>query len=158
MTPSTTPVESATVLNWSAQFDELQEGLQFTTRGRTITEADVVGFASLTGDWHQQHTDAEWSKSSAFGERIAHGMLVISYAAGMVPFDPNRVVALRRVTDVVFKRPVLFGDTITVQGKVSELQEVSVEAGLVTLAWNVVNQAGKTVCRAKVEVLWSREG
>ena len=93
-------------LNWSCPFEELEAGQAFATRGRTVTEADVVGFAALTGDWHPQHTDAVWAAESAFGERIAHGLFVLSLAGGLVPFDPERVVALRRVGDVVFKRPV----------------------------------------------------
>ena len=62
---------------------------------RTITEADLVSFAAITGDWHPQHVDAEWAAQSRFGERIAHGMLVLSYSVGLMGFDPERVVALR---------------------------------------------------------------
>jgi 3-hydroxybutyryl-CoA dehydratase len=144
--------------DWRAPFEALEPGQGFTTRGRTITEADVVAFASLTGDWHPQHADAEWAAASPFGERIAHGMLVISFAAGLVPFDPGRVVALRRVADATFKRPVRFGDTVHVEGRIKELTPGSDEAGLVSFAWNVVNQDGRTVCRATVDVLWKRDG
>jgi acyl dehydratase len=123
-----------------------------------VTEADVVGFAALTGDWHPQHTDAVWAKESAFGERIAHGLFVISLAGGLVPFDPERVVALRRVGDVVFKRPVKLGDTLRVSGKVLEVSAVGEEAGLVAFAWNVLNQDERVVTRARVEVLWRADG
>jgi len=142
---------------WSAPFDELAVGEEFTSRGRTVTEADVVGFSALTGDWHPQHADAEWAASSAFGERVAHGMLVISFAVGLVPFDPDRVLALRRVADAVFKRPVLFGDTLHVKGRVEELSPLNDDAGLVTWGWSVVNQEDRLVCRARVEVLWRRD-
>ena len=141
-------------MNWAAPFDALAVGEEFQTRGRTITEADVVAFAALTGDWHPQHTDAVWAARSGFGERIAHGMLVIAFAAGLVPFDPERVLALRKVADATFKRPVRFGDTLRVEGRVAEVARVSDEAGLVTFAWTVVNQDDRAVCRAKVEVLW----
>jgi acyl dehydratase len=144
-------------MNFSASFEDVAVGASFTTRGRTVTEADVVGFAALTGDWHPQHADAQWAADSAFGERIAHGMLVVSFAVGLVPFDPDRVLALRRISDVVFKRPVRLGDTIRVEGKVAETVRVSDEAGLVTWAWSVVNQEGRLVCRAKVDVLWRAE-
>ena len=144
-------------LNWSCPFEELEAGQAFTTRGRTVTEADVVGFAALTGDWHPQHTDAVWAKESAFGERIAHGLFVISLAGGLVPFDPERVVALRRIDDAVFKRPVHLGDTIRVRGMITALQPVSDDAGLVTFAWTVVNQEGRTVVRARVDVVWRRD-
>jgi len=145
-------------LNWSCPFEELEAGQAFATRGRTVTEADVVGFAALTGDWHPQHTDAVWAKQSAFGERIAHGLFVISLAGGLVPFDPDRVVALRRVGDVVFKRPVKLGDTLHVNGKVLETSPVNEDAGLVAFAWSVVNQDERVVARARVEVLWRADG
>jgi 3-hydroxybutyryl-CoA dehydratase len=145
-------------LNWSAPFEELEAGQAFTTRGRTVTEADVVGFAALTGDWHPQHSDAEWAAESPFGERIAHGLLVVSLAAGLVPFDPQRVMALRRVGDATFKRPVRLGDTLHVNGRVAELGPGGDEAGLVAFLWSIVNQDGRTVCRARVEVLWRRDG
>ena len=143
-------------MNWSAPYEELEAGQAFTTRGRTVTEADVVGFAALTGDWHPQHTDAVWASESAFGERIAHGLAVVSFAAGLVPFDGDRVMALRRVADATFKRPVKLGDTIRVKGKIAELSEISDEAGLVAFTWSVVNQDDRVVCRARVEVLWRR--
>jgi 3-hydroxybutyryl-CoA dehydratase len=145
-------------MNWSAPFEELEAGAAFTTRGRTVTEADVVSFAALTGDWHPQHTDAVWASESPFGERIAHGLAVVSFAAGLVPFDPERVMALRRVADATFKRPVKFGDTLRVRGKVAELSEASDEAGLVAFTWSVINQDERVVCRARVEVLWRRDG
>ena len=54
-------------MNWSCPFEALEPGQAFTTRGRTVTESDVVSFAALTGDWHPQHTDAEWAAASSFG-------------------------------------------------------------------------------------------
>jgi acyl dehydratase len=125
----------------------------FTSRGRTVTEADVVAFAALTGDWHPQHADATWAAESAFGERIAHGMLVVSFAVGLVDFDPERVVALRRLREVVFKRPVRLGDTIHVEGTEDERRPVDDETQLVTWNWRIVNQHGELVCRAVIEAL-----
>lgn len=144
-------------MNWSAPYDELVEGQEFASRGRTVTEADVVGFAALTGDWHPQHSDAVWAASSPFGHRIAHGMLVVSFAVGLVPFDPDRVVALRRVGDVVFKRPVCLGDTIHVEGKLTGLRELDAATGLTSWQWRVLNQRGRLACRASVDVLWRRD-
>jgi len=144
-------------MNLSVPFERLAVGDRFTTRGRTVTEADVVGFATQTGDFHPQHVDAAWATSSPFGERIAHGMLVLSYAVGLVAFDPERVLALRRVSDVVFKRPVKLGDTIRVEGSVLGLGAGVEGAGLVTFGWRVLVQDGRTACRARVEVLWKRD-
>jgi MaoC like domain len=67
---------------------DLDPAAEFTTRGRTITEADLTSFSALTGDWHPQHSDAEWASQSRFGSRVAHGMLVLSYALGLVPSIP----------------------------------------------------------------------
>lgn len=144
---------SAESLDWSAPFSELREGLTFTTDARAVTETDVLIFAELTGDHHPQHVDAAWAAGSAFGEQIAHGLLVLSAAAGLVPFDPERVVALRR-SEAVFKRPVRLGDEIHVEGSVVKLRELGDEGGLVTCRWNVVGRDGKTVVRAEIDVVW----
>jgi len=139
-------------------FDGLETGVEFATAGRTITESDLVSFAALTGDRHPLHTDASWAAKGPFGERVAHGMLVLSYALGLVPFDPTRVVALRGVEGVVFKRPARIGDTIRVEGAVDSLEPLDAEVGLVTCRWKVVNDRGETVARAKLKVLWRRHG
>jgi acyl dehydratase len=143
-------------LDWSAAFDELVVGATFQTAVRAVTAADVDLFAALTGDRHPQHVDAEWAADSPFGERIAHGLLVVALAAGLVPFDPARVVALRRLSEVVFKRPVRLGERIRVTGRVSDTRPAGAGAGLVALAWTIEDGDGRAACRARVEVLWSR--
>jgi acyl dehydratase len=82
---------------------------------------------------------------------------VLSYAVGLVECDPERVLALRRVADAVFKRPVRLGDTIRVRGSVESCSPVSEAAGLVTLGVRVVNQRDELVLRARVEVVWRRD-
>ncbi len=133
---------------------ELEPGVSFTTRARTITESDVVSFAALTGDGHPQHADAEWARTSRFGQRVAHGMLLVSYAVGLVGFDPERVVALRGLDGVVFKRPVAIGDTIHVEGRVDGLRPLHGGTALLDMSWRIVNQDGATVVRAKVTAVW----
>jgi len=137
-------------------FDTLVAGERFQTAGRTVSEADIASFAALTGDTHPQHVDPAWAAGSRFGEQIAHGLLVLSFAAGSMPFDPERVVALRRVGDAVFKQPVLIGDTVRVEGEVVGLREVDADNGLVECRWRVVNQHGRLVLRASVELVWRR--
>ena len=132
-------------------------GAELTSPGRTITESDLVSFAALSGDWHPQHADADWAARGRFGERVAHGMLVLSYAVGLMPFDPERVVALRGLDSVTFKRPVRIGDTIRVRSRVEAMKPLEAEHALVTLAWRVLNQDGQTVARAKVEAIWRVE-
>src|SRR3954449_7255377 len=140
----------------ASDFDSLAVGDNFVTRGRTVTEADVVAFACLSGDMHPQHTDAAWAASSLFGERIAHGMLVASLALGLLDFDPARVIALRRGRDTVFKRPVAFGDTIHVAGQLDRVDPLNAATGLVGVRLDVRNQHDRTVARVAVEVVWRR--
>ena len=136
--------------------DQIERGMRFRTRGRTITEADVVGFGALTGDLHPQHSDAVWASESVFGERIAHGMLVLSYAVGLVPLSPERVVALRRIREATFKAPARFGDTIRVEGEVAEIKLLDETIGQVSCAWKILNQDRRTLVRATIDVLWRR--
>lgn len=138
-------------------FDELAEGDAFETRGRTVTEADVMAFASLTGDMHPQHTDRHWAAEGRFGERVAHGMLVLSYTVGLMPFEPELVVALRGFEDVAFKRPVLLGDTIAVTGRIDSLQPLDEGHGLVSVALRVRNHRGELVARARLAAVWRRQ-
>jgi 3-hydroxybutyryl-CoA dehydratase len=142
---------------FSRAFDDLWVGETFVTRARTITETDIVSFAALTGDWHPQHADAEWAARGPFGQRIAHGMLVLSYAVGLVPLDPERVVALRRVRDAVFKRPVRLGDTMRVKGRLERLDAVDDDVGIAGWLWTIVNQEDRVVARVEIDVLWRRE-
>ncbi len=137
-------------------FDQLQRGEAFSTAGRTITEADLVSFSALTGDRHPLHADATWADRSRFGGRVAHGMMLLSYAVGLAPFDPSRVVALRGIDAVSFRHPVRIGDTVHLEGEVNELREVDAETGLVTFGWRIVNQRDETAVRARVKALWRR--
>ena len=82
--------------------------------------------------------------------------MVLSYSAGLVPVDPERVIALRRVCDAVFKQPVRIGDTIHVEGEIASKTELDTEHGLVETRWRVMNQRGKLVLRATVELVWKR--
>lgn len=132
-------------------------GEEFVTPGRTITEADLVNFAALTGDWHPQHADAAWAAGSEFGERVAHGMLVLSYAVGLAPIDPERVLALRGLDKVAFKRPTRIGDTIRVEGRLEEKRAVGGGIELATYRWRILNQRDEVVAAAKVTAVL-REG
>ena len=135
-------------------FRELSVDERFQTAGRTVREPDILQFSDLTGDAHPQHVDPEWAASSRFGEQIAHGLLVLSFAVGLLPLDPDRVVALRRVGDAVFKQPVKIGDALHVEGKITALKELDPETGLVEAALRILNQDGRLVVRVTVELVW----
>jgi 3-hydroxybutyryl-CoA dehydratase len=145
-------------MRWSDPFDALAVGKRFHSGARTVRDTDVIVFSALTGDWHPQHCDPEWAASSPFGERIAHGLLVLSLAVGLVPLDPERVLALRRVADVVFKRPVRFEDAISVAGELTGLRPVDERTGLVDFDWRIRNQDDALVVRASVQLVWRRDG
>jgi len=129
------------------------EGGGFVTDYRTVSDQDVRLFAALSGDHHPQHLDEEWCRTSLFGERIAHGMLVLSLATGLVPLDPERVVALRRM-DCTFKAPVRLGDQIRVEGRFKKAKPIDAQHQLVTFAWILRDGHGRAVARADVDVVW----
>jgi acyl dehydratase len=135
-------------------FGELAEGDRFATPSREVTERDILEFASLTGDSHPQHVDPEWAAGSHFGRQIAHGLLVLSFAVGLLPLEPDRVIALRRLGDAVFKQPVKIGDTLRVEGKITALKELDAEQGLVEKSLRILNQDDRLVVRAGVELVW----
>ncbi len=129
-------------------FEDFEVGMTLRTRGRTITEADVVSFAALTGDFNPMHTDAEYMKGHMMGQRVAHGMLVLSYAVGLIyqlGVIERTGLAFRGV-DMKFSLPVLIGDTVHAELAITELKEMKrLGGGTVAIEVKVVNQEGKTV-------------
>ena len=106
-------------------FEDVEEGDTDVTQGRTITEADVTNFAGVSGDFNHLHTDAERMSESMFGERIAHGMLVVSAATGLLwqarsPEEREAVVAFYGIDDLRFRHPTYVGDTVRVETEVLE--------------------------------------
>jgi acyl dehydratase len=135
-------------------FEELAVGDRFSTSARAVHEEDILDFAALTGDSHPQHVDPVWAADSRFGEQIAHGLLVLSFAVGLLPLDPERVVALRRLSDAVFKQPVKIGDLVHIDGTITALSEIDDEHGLVETTLRIKNQDDKLVARLRAELVW----
>jgi 3-hydroxybutyryl-CoA dehydratase len=152
LTPAGMAAASAAL--FGRPFRDLAAGDRFETAARTVQEPDILQFADLTGDAHPQHVDPEWAGGSRFGEQIAHGLLVLSFAVGLLPLDPDRVVALRRLGDAVFKQPVKIGDTLHVEGEITRTQELDPAHGLVEARLRIVNQHGRLAVRATVELVW----
>lgn len=133
-------------------FEEFTIGLALATAGRTITEADIVNFATLTGDFNQIHVDAEFAAQSLFGKRVAHGMLVQSYALGLTVQSgaiEGTIMAFREL-ECKFSEPVFIGDTIHTEIEVIEAKNLPrLGGGNVTLKYQVINQNGKVVQRGQ---------
>ncbi len=131
-------------------FEEFAVGQQIATAARTITEADIVNFAGLSGDFNAIHTDAVYAANDTFGQRVAHGLLVQSIATGLMVQSgviEGTVLAFRELT-AKFSLPVFIGDTIHVQASVTETKGFRrLGGGNVTIKYGVINQEGKTVQR-----------
>jgi acyl dehydratase len=141
-------------------FQEFEEGITLFTRGRTITEADLVNFAGLTGDYNPMHTDAEYCKNSFMGQRVAHGMLIMSYAVGQAYQLGilERTVLAFRALEVKFSLPVYIGDTIRVELKVSETKEAKrLGGGVVDLTFRILNQDNKAVQKGVMTLLMASQ-
>lgn len=132
----------------SFYFEDFEEGREFMTRSRTITEADVVAFAGLSGDFNPLHTDEEFASKTMFGTRIAHGLLGLSIASGLINqmgIGEKTVMAFLGMT-WNFKGALKFGDTITVHQRVAEKRETSKpDRGILRMAVSVINQNGEVV-------------
>jgi 3-hydroxybutyryl-CoA dehydratase len=134
-------------------FEDLKVGTVLESRGRTITETDVVGFAGLSGDFHPLHTDREHAARARFGERIAHGMLTLAVATGLIELSPEAVQAFAGMDRVRFLRPVLFGDTIHVRSEVESLEQIDDSCGRAVLGISVLNQKDEPVVVFKMRLI-----
>jgi acyl dehydratase len=138
-------------------FEDFQAGMQITTASRTVTESDVVAFAGLSGDFNQIHTDAEFSRTTPFGQRVAHGLLVISIASGLAMRTgvlEGTVLAFREINEWKFSRPVFIGDTVHVVMNVMESKAVPrLGGGSVIIAIEVRNQRDEVTMKGTWTVL-----
>jgi acyl dehydratase len=129
-------------------FEEFEPGEAFETAGRTITEADVVMFAGLSGDYTELHTNEEFARGTQFGRRIAHGALVFSVSIGLTTRTnllDGTIVAFSRVDNLRFTRPVFIGDTIHVSKRLLAAEVKTPDTGMLAFDTRVVNQHGQTV-------------
>lgn len=137
-------------------FEELQSGDSVTSTTRTITETDIVNFAALSGDWSLIHTDAEYCKNHPFGQRVAHGLLILSIASGLavrVGFLEETTLAFRSI-EWKMQRPVVIGDTIHVRITVEETKAMArLGGGLVNFKIEVLNQKGEICQKGNWEML-----
>jgi acyl dehydratase len=138
-------------------FEEFSVGMEISSPGRTVTESDIVGFAGISGDFNQIHTDATYSASSPFGQRVAHGLLGLAIASGLAVRTgvlEGTVLAFREIDEWKFTRPVFIGDTIHVELKVIETKEIRrLGGGAVSIEVAVLNQKNENVMKGLWKVL-----
>jgi 3-hydroxybutyryl-CoA dehydratase len=139
-------------------FEDFQVGDKIVTRGRTITEADVVMFSALSGDWHPLHTDVEYARKGPFKERIAHGFLILSVASGLLPLSEIAIIAFYGIDKLRFLAPVKLLDTIHVDFETVEKQEKDDRGGVVTFRQTVRNQRGEEVVVGTMRTMIARRG
>ena len=134
-------------------FEEFEVGQIFISSARTITEADIVSFAGLSGDYNQIHTDIEFSKTTPFGQRVAHGLLVTSIASGLIALSgvlEGTVLAFREINNWKFTRPTFIGDTVHVVTEVINTKALRrLGGGAVEILVDVKNQNDDTVMKGK---------
>lgn len=138
-------------------FEEFRVGEQITTEPRTVIEQDIMTFAALTGDNNRIHTDAEFSKAGPFGQRIAHGLLGLSFTMGLAwrtGFLDGTVLAFREINEWKFIKPVFIGDAIHAELNIIEAKALPrIGGGSVVLQTELKNQADEVCMRGKLSVL-----
>ena len=136
-------------------FDDLEQGQEWESPGRTVTEADIVTYAGFSGDYNPMHIDEEFAKGTPFRRRIAHGFGVFSMASGLgVQVPPVRTIALFGVRYWKFVLPVFIGDTIRVRTKLVEktLRGIG-KRGEVVWHREILNQDRKVVQEGEIVTL-----
>jgi 3-hydroxybutyryl-CoA dehydratase len=136
-------------------FDDLVVGDEWETPRRTVTETDVVLFAGLSGDFNPLHVDHSSSQSGPFGRPVAHGLLGMSIATGLVS-QAARIdtLALLAILEWRFLRPIAFGDTIHAVSRVESLEaHANGRRGVVTWQRRVLNQDGLLVQEGRTQTL-----
>jgi len=133
-------------------YEDSEIGEVFVTQGRTITEADIANFGAVIGDYNPLHFDAEYTKTTFFGQRIAHGMLTLSFATGLVNqlgTNMKTILAFRGL-EFTFKAPVFIGDTIHVEMTTTDKADApKFGGGWVTQAVKIIKQDGTVVQEGK---------
>lgn len=142
-------------------FEEFEVGQQVVTAGRTVTEADIVTFAGVSGDFNQIHTDAEFSKNTPIGRRVAHGILGLSIASGLVVqtgLMEGTIILFREISHWKFVKTIFIGDTIHVVVEIKETKALPrIGGGSVVIELDVKNQDEETVMKGTWNALISSQ-
>ena len=139
-------------------YEDFKVGEVMETPGRTITEADLVNFAGVSGDFFSLHIDEEYAKKTMFRRRIAHGLLTLAVVSGFwskMGLFEGTLIAFYGIDRLRFTKPVYIGDTIRARIEVVDKVEKG-EHGLVTLKHEVFNQRGELVLVFDAKFLFKR--
>ena len=136
-------------------YSEIELNETLVSKARTVTEADVVNYAGVSGDFHPYHTDSTYANESDFGGRIAHGLLILSVAAALEAAE-NEHAFLYGFESVRFIAPTMLGDTIQVESEVIEKTERSQDFGIITKEFDVKNQDDETVLACEKLIMVER--
>ena len=135
-------------------FNDVEVGDTWESPARTVTETDIVSFACLTGDFNPLHVDHEFAKGTLLGKPIAHGLLGLSFVAGLGSHSPNmRTAAFVKIREWTFLKPIFIGDTLHVQTEVAELAPSGRRRGRVVWRRRLLNQSGEAVQEGLAETL-----
>jgi acyl dehydratase len=146
----------------SLRWEDLHVGLQFDSPTRTVTETDVVMFAALTGDYSELHTSEAFAKSTQYGRRVAHGLLGLALAHGLMwPRTGDLrdcAVAFLGLSDWRFRRPIFLGDTIRVSYRIAELRDSRTypDQAIATFDVQLINDRGEVVQEGRKALLVSK--
>lgn len=138
--------------------EEIQPGDSWKSAARTVTETDIVSFAGQTGDFDPLHVDHEYAAETPYGKPIAHGLLGLSFMAGLSSTCPRmRTLAFVRIEDWNFQKPIYVGDTVHVVTEVESITPRGRRSGEVVWARKLINQKGETVQSGKLVTLVSAQ-
>jgi acyl dehydratase len=138
-------------------FDELQIGETYTSRGRTITETDVVNFCALTGNWIEVHSNIEFCKNHEFGQRLVQGSLTYAIATGLITWDHELIVSNYGLDRLRYLKPVFINDTVHVVAEIVEKQEKDENRGVVAIQVKIYNQRNEMVQTSTFKLLVRRK-
>ena len=135
-------------------FEDIHVGDTWRSPARTITETDIVHFAGSTGDLDPLHVDHEFAGASMYGKPIAHGLLGLSFLAGLSSRSPWMCnIAFTEIRQWKFLKPIYIGDTVHVLTEVSEMHDKGRRSGRVVWRRQLVNQDGIIVQEGILETL-----
>ena len=135
-------------------FEDFSIGQSWTSPRRTVTEADVVNFATMTGDFNPLHVDYDYAAKTPYRQPIAHGLLGLSWVAGLGSYFPNvNTVAFTAVRNWEFVRPLFFGDTVFVETSCLEKHPAGRRNGRVIWQRQLINQSQHVVQQGSFETL-----